>query len=74
MKAFVEAGRGAPGNRRFDDLVQANRKIHFTVIEAWNGADDKSKFVASPVSRTFRMELQPMSGGLYDERAYRLLK
>jgi quinol monooxygenase YgiN len=74
VKAFVEAGRGAPGNRRFDDLIQANRKNHFTVVEAWNGASDKSKFVASPVSRTFRMELQPMSGGLYDERAYRLLK
>jgi quinol monooxygenase YgiN len=74
VKAFVEAGRGAPGNRRFDDLIQANRKNHFTVVEAWNGASDKSKFVASPVSRTFRTELQPMSGGLYDERAYKLLK
>ena len=74
VKGFVEAGRGAPGNRRFDDLIQANRKNHFTVVEAWNGASDKSKFVASPVSRTFRTELQPMSGGLYDERAYKLLK
>jgi quinol monooxygenase YgiN len=74
VKAFVEAGRSAPGNRRFDDLIQANRKNHFTVVEAWNSASDKSKFVASPVSRTFRTELQPMSGGLYDERAYKLLK
>ncbi|WP_213741596.1 antibiotic biosynthesis monooxygenase [Bradyrhizobium sp. dw_411] len=74
VKAFVEAGRSAPGNRRFDDLIQANRKNHFTVVEAWNAPSDKSKFVASPVSRTFRTELQPMSGGLYDERAYRLLR
>jgi quinol monooxygenase YgiN len=74
VKAFVEAGRGTAGNRRFDDLVQANRKNHFTVVEAWDAASDKSNWIASPVARTFRQELQPISGGLYDERAYKLLK
>jgi quinol monooxygenase YgiN len=74
VKAFVEAGRGAAGNRRFDDLVQSNRKNHFTVVEAWDAASDKSSWIASPVARSFRQELQPMSGALYDERAYKLLK
>src|SRR5579863_9778442 len=38
VKAFVEEGRSASGNLRFDDVVQANRKNHFTVIEAWKSA------------------------------------
>ena len=74
VKAFVEAGRGAPGNRRFDDLIQANRKNHFTVVEAWDSAADKSVWIATPVTRTFRQQLQAISGGLYDERAFKLLR
>jgi quinol monooxygenase YgiN len=71
VKAFVEEGRSAPGNLRFDDVVQANRKNHFTVIEVWNSANDKSAWISSRTARTFREELQPMSGALYDERAYK---
>jgi quinol monooxygenase YgiN len=74
VKAFVEQGRGTAGNRRFDDLIQSSRKNHFTVVEVWDAPADKSKWVATPVARTFRHELQPMSGGLYDERGYRLLR
>ena len=74
VKAFAEQGRTAAGNRRFDDLVQANRKNHFTLVESWDGPADKSKWIATPVTRTFRHELQPMSGALYDERIYRLLR
>jgi quinol monooxygenase YgiN len=71
VKAFVEEGRSAPGNLRFDDVIQANRKNHFTVIEAWNSASDKNAWISSKAARTFREELQPMSGALYDERAYK---
>lgn len=74
VKTFVEQGRGAAGNRRFDDLVQSNRKNHFTVVESWDAASDKSKWIATPVARTFRLQLQPISGGLYDERAYKPLR
>jgi quinol monooxygenase YgiN len=74
VKTFVEQGRGTAGNRRFDDLVQSNRKNHFTIVESWDAASDKSNWIATPVARTFRQELQPISGGLYDERAYRLLR
>jgi quinol monooxygenase YgiN len=74
VKAFVEHGRAAPGNRRFDDLVQANRKNHFTLIETWNGPADKRAWIATPTTRTFRQELQPMGGALYDERIYHLLR
>ena len=71
VKGFVEEGRNASGNLRFDDVVQANRKNHFTVIEAWKSPADKSAWISSKTARTFREELQPMSGALYDERAYR---
>jgi quinol monooxygenase YgiN len=74
VKAFVEAGRAAPGNLRFDDVVQANRKNHFTVIEAWKSQSDKNAWVSGKTARTFREELQPIGGALYDERDFRVLK
>jgi quinol monooxygenase YgiN len=74
VKSFVEQGRGTAGNRRFDDLVQANRKNHFTIVESWDAPADKSTWISTPVARSFRQELHPMSGGLYDERAYKLLR
>jgi quinol monooxygenase YgiN len=74
VKAFVEAGRAAPGNLRFDDVVQANRKNHFTVIEAWKSQADKNAWVSGKTARTFREELQPIGGALYDERVFRVLR
>jgi len=74
VKAFVEEGRNANGNRRFDDLVQISRKNHFTVVESWDSLSDKSAWISGKTARTFREELQPMSGALYDERAYKMLR
>jgi quinol monooxygenase YgiN len=74
VKGFVEQGRAAKGNRRFDDVVQLNRKNHFTVIESWDSAADKNAWISTRTARAFREELQPMSGALYDERAYKLLR
>jgi quinol monooxygenase YgiN len=73
VKAFVEEGRNATGNLRFDDVVQANRKNHFTVIETWKAPADKSAWISTKTARTFREELQPMGGALYDERVFSIL-
>jgi quinol monooxygenase YgiN len=73
VKAFVEEGRNAPGNLRFDDVVQASRKNHFTVIEAWKSQADKNAWISGKTARTFREELQPIGGALYDERVFRVL-
>jgi quinol monooxygenase YgiN len=73
VKAFVEEGRNAPGNLRFDDVVQANRKNHFTVIETWKSQAEKSSWISSKTARTFREELQPIGGALYDERVFKVL-
>jgi quinol monooxygenase YgiN len=74
VKGFVEQGRSAAGNRRFDDLVQISRKNHFTVVESWNSLADKNAWISTKTARTFREELQPMSGALYDERVYKLVR
>jgi quinol monooxygenase YgiN len=74
VKSIVEQGRAAAGNRRFDALVQASRKNHMTIVESWDTIADKNAWISTPAARSFREELQPMSGSLYDERAYRLLR
>ena len=74
VKSFVEQGRSAKGNRRFDDVVQLTRKNHFTVIESWDSLTDKNAWISTKTARAFREELQPMSGALYDERAYKLVR
>jgi quinol monooxygenase YgiN len=73
VKGFVEEGRTAKGNRRFDDLVQISRKNHFTVVESWDSLADKNAWISTKTAAAFRQELQPMSGALYDERAFKLL-
>ncbi len=72
--AVVEQGRSAKGNRRFDALVQANRKNHMTVVESWDSMADKNAWISTPAARTFRQDLHPMSGALYDERTYKLVR
>jgi quinol monooxygenase YgiN len=74
VKSFAEQGRTAKGNRRFDDMVQISRKNHFTVVESWDSAAAKNAWISTKTARAFREELQPMSGALYDERAYKLLR
>jgi quinol monooxygenase YgiN len=74
VRNFVEQGRGTAGNRRFDVLVQASRKNHMTIVESWDSLADKNSWISTPAARSFREDLQPMSGSLYDERAYKLLR
>jgi quinol monooxygenase YgiN len=74
VRGFAEHGRGSAGNRRFDVLVQASRKNHMTIVESWDSLAAKNSWISAPAARSFREELQPMSGSLYDERAYKLLR
>jgi quinol monooxygenase YgiN len=73
VKEFAEASRGSDGNLRFDVLTKASRANHMTVIESWSNAAAKEAHISSNVARTFRQNLMPMSGSLYDEREYDLL-
>jgi quinol monooxygenase YgiN len=74
VKAFAEQSRGATGNLRFDALVQASRRNHMTLVESWSSFADKEVEISTSATKSFRQALQPMSGSLYDERAYKLLR
>jgi quinol monooxygenase YgiN len=74
VKEFADRSRGKMGNLRFDVLVQTSRANHMTVVEVWNSQADKDAEVSTAAARSFREDLHPMSGSLYDERAYKLLR
>jgi quinol monooxygenase YgiN len=73
-RKLAEASRGSSGNVRFDALVQANRPNHLTLVEAWTNGGLQEAHSAAPSTRAFRTAIGPMSGSLYDERLYGLLK
>jgi quinol monooxygenase YgiN len=74
VRKLAEASRGTAGNVRFDALVQASRLNHLTLVEAWTDAPAQQAHSATNPTRSFRSALGPMSGALYDERLYALLK
>jgi quinol monooxygenase YgiN len=73
-RKLAEASRDTAGNVRFDALVQASRLNHLTLVEAWTGAPAQEAHSAANPTKSFRSALGPMSGALYDERLYTLLK
>jgi quinol monooxygenase YgiN len=74
VRKLAEASRGTAGNVRFDALVQASRLNHLTLVEAWTDAAAQAAHSAANPTKSFRTALGPMSGALYDERLYALLK
>jgi quinol monooxygenase YgiN len=73
-RKLAEASRDTAGNVRFDALVQASRLNHLTLVEAWTDAPAREAHSAANPTKSFRSALGPMSGALYDERLYTLLK
>ena len=74
VRTLAEGSAGAAGNLRFDALVQASRLNHLTLVEGWTDAAAQEAHSAADATRSFRTTLGPMSGALYDERLYTLLK
>jgi quinol monooxygenase YgiN len=74
VRTLAERSAGKAGNVRFDALVQASRLNHLTLVEAWTDAAAQEAHSAANPTRSFRSALGPMSGALYDERLYALLK
>ena len=74
VRKLAEASRGTAGNIGFDALVQASRLNHLTLVEAWTDAAAREAHSAAAPTRSFRSAFGPMSGALYDERLYTLLK
>jgi quinol monooxygenase YgiN len=66
--------RSDPGNIGYDVLQQANRANHFTVVEEWANRKALDDHAASAHTLAFREKLLPMSGALFDERLYTLMR
>jgi len=73
LETLAAASRRDNGNVRFDVLVQLNRVNHMTVVEIWDDLEAQQAHTGARHALTFRGELFPMSGALYDERLYRSL-
>jgi quinol monooxygenase YgiN len=70
LRSMSDDTRKDDGNLRYDVFQQKNRPNHFTVVETWINRKAQADHIAAPHTRTFRRQLQPMQGALYDERVY----
>jgi quinol monooxygenase YgiN len=61
------------GNISYDAFQQANRRNHFTVIEAWVNKVAFDAHAAAAHTRAFREEIAPFIGAPYDDRLYQAL-
>jgi len=73
LQALAERSRTEPGNVRFDAVYQKDRTNHFTVIDVWSDQKSGDNHQVAPSTRTFRTQLAPMLGALYDQRWYKPL-
>jgi quinol monooxygenase YgiN len=73
-KTLADKSRGTPGNLRFDALTQTNRPNHMTIVENWKDKASQEAHTTAAHTKTYRNALTPMSGSLYDERLYTLMK
>jgi quinol monooxygenase YgiN len=72
---YVEGSRGESGLLRLD-ILQAipPHTNHFTVIESWIDARALQAHQKAALAQTYREELAPKLGALYDERTYMKMK
>ena len=73
LQALAERSRTDPGNVRFDAVYQKDRTNHFTVIDVWADLKAGDNHQVAPHTRTFRTQVAPMLGALYDQRWYKPL-
>ena len=74
VKELARTGRNDSGNLRFDVLQQESRPNHFTLIEAWRDRNAFELSVTAASTKEFRQKLTPLSGALYDERLYQIIR
>jgi quinol monooxygenase YgiN len=74
LKTLGDQSRGTSGNIRYDIWVQSSRANHMTIVESWKSMAALEHFTTEAAMKTFREKLMPMSGSLYDQRLYRLVR
>ena len=73
-KALADKSRTAVDALRFDALTQTSRPNHMTIVESWKSKSAKENFTTIAHLKTYRENLTPMSGSLFDERLYQRIK
>jgi quinol monooxygenase YgiN len=73
LKPFADMTRKDAGNVRFDVLQQTARTNHFTVVEVWKDQKSSDGHELTAHGKTYRSDLAPMIGALYDQRFYKPL-
>lgn len=73
IEVFAQQTRNEPGNVRFDVAHERMRTNHFTVVEAWADQKAGESHQLAAHTRSFRAQLQPFLGALYDQRWYKPL-
>ncbi len=71
VKGLAETSRREAGSLRYEALTQSSRHNHMTLVEIWKDQKAFEAHIVAAHMKTFRDELLPMSGSLYDERLYR---
>jgi quinol monooxygenase YgiN len=74
VKQLAEDSRKHTNNLSFDVWQQTNRPNHFTVVESWGNRGSFDLHEMQKETREFRTKLATMTGALYDERLYKMLK
>jgi quinol monooxygenase YgiN len=70
VKPYIEDTRRESGLLRLDILQAMPHTNHFTVIESWVDAQALQAHQKGIAAQSYRAELAPKLGALYDERAY----
>ena len=75
IKTYIEGSRKEPGADRLDVFQALSpRTNHFTVLEVWSEEAARNVHQRGASALSFRTELAPRLGALYDEREYRMVK
>lgn len=70
LEAQIKPSRAEPGCIRFEVFQQVDRPNHFSMVENWSSQATYDAHIVSAHTRSFRRQLTPLSGALYDERLY----
>jgi quinol monooxygenase YgiN len=73
LQQLAGPSRKEAGNLRYEVLQQNSRPNHFTLVEIWKDQEALEGHEVAAHTRTFRDQLLPMSGSLFDQRLYKAL-
>lgn len=74
LKTVTTPSRAEAGSVRYDVGQQNMPLNHFTMLEIWADQRAFEAHQVTPHTRDFRREFGPLSGALYDERVYTVIK